>query len=177
ILDEAYVELSLKVGDPGASVALLHAYPNLVILRTFSKVYGLAGLRVGYALCGSESFRSAVDQVRQPFYLSGAAQAAAVESLHHQDEVERRVLSTVAARITVTEALRGQGLWVAESDANFIWVRVDAGDQDRRVLDGLRERGVVVRGGGGLGGPGHIRVTLGTGAENERFLLALRELL
>src|SRR5207302_10579460 len=87
ILDEAYCEFSLALGDPYASVELLRRHPNLVLLRTFSKVYGLAGLRVGYALCGSTELPVAVDQVRQPFYLSVAAQAAAVEALAHQDEV------------------------------------------------------------------------------------------
>ena len=81
ILDEAYCEFSLTLGDTYASLDLLRKYPNLVLLRTFSKVYGLAGLRVGYALCGAEDFRVAVDQVRQPFYLNAAAQAAAVEAL------------------------------------------------------------------------------------------------
>ena len=85
ILDEAYCEFALTLGDTYASLELLREYPNLVLLRTFSKVYGLAGLRVGYALCGAEDFRVAVDQVRQPFYLNAAAQAAAVEALKHQD--------------------------------------------------------------------------------------------
>jgi histidinol-phosphate aminotransferase len=177
ILDEAYVEFSLTLGDPYASLPLLDKYPNLVILRTFSKVYGLAALRVGYALCGSESFRIAVDQVRQPFYLTAAAQAAAVEALKHQDEVERRVEATVAARTVVTEALRGRGFWVAQSDANFLWVRVAHDGEDTPIVAGLRERGVLVRGGSALGGPGHIRVTLGKPAENQRFLDALAELL
>ena len=96
ILDEAYCEFALTLGDTYASLELLRKHPNLVLLRTFSKVYGLAGLRVGYALCGSEDFRVAVDQVRQPFYLNAAAQAAAVEALRHQDEVERRVTATIA---------------------------------------------------------------------------------
>ena len=95
ILDEAYCEFALTLGDTYASLELLRKYPNLVLLRTFSKVYGLAGLRVGYALCGAEDFRVAVDQVRQPFYLNAAAQAAAVEALRHQDEVERRVTETI----------------------------------------------------------------------------------
>jgi histidinol-phosphate aminotransferase len=177
ILDEAYVEFSLEVGDPYASLPLLDRYPNLVILRTFSKVYGLAALRVGYGLCGSESFRIAVDQVRQPFYLTAVAQAAAVEALRYQDEVERRVVATVAARNTVTEALRERGLWVAQSDANFLWVRVAEDGEDGPIVDGLRERGVLVRGGSALGGPGHLRVTLGTPAENQMFLDALSELL
>ena len=98
ILDEAYCEFALSLGDTYASLELLRRYPNLVLLRTFSKVYGLAGLRVGYGLCGSPEFRTAVDQVRQPFYLNSAAQAGAVEALKHQDEVERRVVQTIALR-------------------------------------------------------------------------------
>ena len=144
-----------------------------MILRTFSKVYGLAGLRVGYGLCGSDSFRIAVDQVRQPFYLSSAAQAAAVEALQYQDEVERRVVATVAARTVVTDALLQRGLWVAESDANFVWVRLAEEGEDGPIVDALRERGVIVRAGTALGGRGFARVTLGTDAENARFLSAL----
>lgn len=177
ILDEAYVEFSLTIGDPFASLPLLERYPNLVILRTFSKVYGLAGLRVGYGLCGSESFRIAVDQVRQPFYLTSAAQAAAVEALKYQDEVERRVVATVAARIGLTESLRERGLWVAESDANFLWIRLAEEGDDAPIVDGLKERGVLVRAGTALGGPGFARVTLGSDAENHRFVAALNELL
>jgi histidinol-phosphate aminotransferase len=176
ILDEAYVEFSLTVGDPFASLPLLAKHPNLVILRTFSKVYGLAGLRVGYGLCGSESFRIAVDQVRQPFYLTSAAQAAGAEALRYQDEVERRVVATVAARTTVTEALRERGFWVAESDANFLWVQLAEDGEDGPVVDALRERGVIVRSGTALGGPGFARVTLGTDAENARFLAALLDI-
>jgi histidinol-phosphate aminotransferase len=86
ILDEAYIEFSL-LQDPDESLPLLERHPNLVILRTFSKIYGLCGLRVGYGLCGSEEFRTAVDQVRQPFFCNAAAQAAALEALNHQDEV------------------------------------------------------------------------------------------
>jgi histidinol-phosphate aminotransferase len=177
ILDEAYVEFSLVIGDPFASLPLLEKYPNLVILRTFSKVYGLASLRVGFGLCGSDSFRTAVDQVRQPFYLTGAAQSAAVEALKYQDEVERRVTAVVAERTVVAQTLRERGLWVAESDANFLWVRVAEDGEDAAIVTGLSERGVLVRGGSALGGPGHIRVTLGTPAENAKFIEALAELL
>ena len=97
ILDEAYCEFALNLGDTYASVELLRRYPNLVLLRTFSKVYGLAGAarRVRAVRVGGR-FRTAVDQVRQPFYLNAAAQAAAVEALKHQDEVERRVTQTLA---------------------------------------------------------------------------------
>jgi histidinol-phosphate aminotransferase len=177
ILDEAYCEFALNLGDTYASVELLRRYPNLVVLRTFSKVYGLAALRVGYGLCASEAFRTAVDQVRQPFYLNAAAQAAAVEALKHQDEVERRVTQTLAARLDLEEGTRALGVWVAESDANFIWLHLPDGLEEREVVSGLRERGVLVRAGASLGREGALRVTVGTAAENDRFVGALGELL
>ena len=177
ILDEAYCEFSLSIGDPYASVELLRTHPNLVVLRSFSKVYGLAGLRVGYGLCGSDDFRVAVDQVRQPFFLGAAAQAAAVEALRHQDEVERRVAQTLALRMTLEEGVRRLGLWVAESDANFIWLRLPEDAAEADVVKGLSARGVLVRAGASLGREGALRVTVGTEPENERFLAALGELL
>jgi histidinol-phosphate aminotransferase len=176
ILDEAYNEFSLKLGDPYASVELLRSWPNLVLLRTFSKVYGLASLRVGYALCGDASFRRAVDVVRQPFYLNVAAQAAAVEALRHQDSVERRVTETLAARLSLEQETRDLGLWVAESDANFVWVRLPEDADEGSVLEGLRERGVLVRSGTWLGREGALRVTVGKPDENQRFASALGEL-
>jgi len=177
ILDEAYCEFSLSLGDTYASVELLARYPNLVILRTFSKVYGLAGLRVGYGLCGAQDLPAAVNQIRQPFHLNVAAQAAAVEALKHQDEVERRVTNTVAARLGLEEGVRALGLWVAESDANFVWLRLPEDAVEADVVGGLRERGVLVRAGTSLGREGALRVTVGTEADNARFVRALAELL
>ncbi len=176
ILDEAYCEFALALGDTYASLELLRRWPNLVLLRTFSKAYGLAGLRVGYGLCGSEDFRAAVDQVRQPFYLNMAAQAAAVQALGHQDEVERRVTHTVAARIALCSGLRELGLWTAESDANFIWTHLPEDSVEADVVGGLAERAVLVRAGAALGRVGSLRVTVGTEAENARFLAAMAEL-
>jgi histidinol-phosphate aminotransferase len=173
ILDEAYCEFALTLGDTYASLELLRKYPNLVLLRTFSKVYGLAALRVGYALCGSEDFRVAVDQVRQPFYVNGAAQAAAVEALRHQDEVERRVAETIGNRLEMVDRVRGLGLWVAESDANFIWLHLPEDVEEADVVSGLRDRGVLVRAGRALGREGALRVTVGTAEENDRFGEAL----
>lgn len=177
VLDEAYNEFSLNLGDPYASVELLRSWPNLVLLRTFSKVYGLAALRAGYALCGDSSFRQAVDVVRQPFHLNAAAQAAAVEALRHQDAVERRVTQTLAARLTLEQGLRERGLWVAESDANFIWVRLPEEADEASVLKGLGERRVLVRSGTSLGREGALRVTVGHPPENHRFVAALSEVL
>ena len=119
ILDEAYVEFS-SLQDPDESIALLDRHPNLILLRTFSKVYGLCGLRVGYAL-GSEDFRLAVDRVRQPFSVNALAQAAAAEAMNHVDEVERRVEQTAIERMHVESELHERDLETTDSEANFSW--------------------------------------------------------
>jgi histidinol-phosphate aminotransferase len=180
ILDEAYCEFNI-LQDPDESIALLKRHPNLVLLRTFSKVYGLCGLRVGFGLCGSEAFRTAVDQVRQPFFCNAAAQAAAVEALNHQDEVARRVERNLAERIGLEDGLRRLGLAPAESQANFVWFDLpeadDPAEAERELLKGLAQRAILVRSGDSLGRAGALRVTVGTEAENERFLEALAALL
>jgi histidinol-phosphate aminotransferase len=170
ILDEAYVEFSL-LQDPDESVALLDRHPNLVLLRTFSKVYGLCGLRAGYAL-GSEDFRLAVDRVRQPFSVNALAQAAATEALNHQDEISRRIEQTIVERVQMESELAARGLESTESQANFSWVAL--GDRgEAAVVKGLAEHGVIVRAGSALGEEGRLRVTYGTRQENDRFLSAL----
>jgi histidinol-phosphate aminotransferase len=170
IVDEAYVEF-MTLQDPDASLDLLKKHSNLVLLRTFSKVYGLCGLRAGYAL-GSEQFRTACDVVRQPFSVNMLAQAAATEALKHQDEVATRVERNVIERIHIESELDDRGLATSESEANFAWV--DLGDRDEgAIMRELGGRGVIVRAGSDLGGPGHLRVTYGTRAENDRFLAAL----
>ena len=173
IVDEAYVEFQLD-DDPDATVDLRREFPNLVLLRTFSKVYGLAGLRVGYALC-SPKFRAAVDAVRQPFSVNALAQAAAAEAIRHQDDVAARVERNLIERVTVEEGVRELGLQTPDSQANFSWI--DLGDNDEEeIVAALREQGILVRPGTPLGGPGHIRVSYGTRQENARFLEALGRL-
>jgi len=180
IVDEAYCEFNL-IEDPDSSIELLEHHPNLVLLRTFSKVYGLCGLRVGFALCGSDALPRAVDQVRQPFFCNAVAQTAAVEALAHQDAVTERVTRTVAERISVDERLRALGLEPADSQANFCWFSLGESDpeltgaKEAEVMRGLAERGVLVRGGGALGQKGALRVTYGTPEENAIFLDALAE--
>ncbi len=174
LVDEAYVEFQLD-DDPDDTVDLRKHFPNLVLLRTFSKVYGLAGLRVGYALC-SPKFRAAVDAVRQPFSVNAIAQAAAAEAIRHQDDVIARIERNLFARVTVEEGVRGLGLVTPDSQANFSWI--DLGDNDEaEVVAALAERGILVRAGTPLGGPGHIRVSYGTPAENERFLAAIGDII
>jgi histidinol-phosphate aminotransferase len=176
ILDEAYCEFNI-LQDPDDSLDLLGRHPNLVLLRTFSKIYGLCGLRVGFGLCGSEEFRVAVDQVRQPFYCNAAAQAAATEALRHQDEVARRVERNLAERIPLEERLRGLGIEPAESQANFVWFDLPDPDAERDVVRSLAEAGVLVRAGAALGRPGALRVTVGLERENEKLIAALAPLL
>jgi histidinol-phosphate aminotransferase len=173
-LDEAYVEFQTD-DHPDATLDLLDDFPNLVVLRTFSKVYGLAGLRVGFAI-GSARFRAAVDAVRQPFSVNALAQAAAAEAVLHQDDVERRVERTIVERVRVEEALREMGLATAETQTNFSWI--DLGEaEEAAVVAGLAEREIAVRPGTPLGDPGHIRVSYGTAAEDDRFVAAMAELL
>ena len=173
-LDEAYIEFQ-TVDDPDTTIDLLGEFPNLVILRTFSKVYGLAGPRAGLAL-GSAKFRAAVDAVRQPFSVNALAQAAAAEAILHQDDVERRVERTLVERIRVEEGLHELGLRTAATQTNFSWI--DLGDADEtEVVAGLAERLIAVRAGTPLGDPGHIRASYGTAEENGRFLAALGEIL
>ncbi|HEX2086597.1 MAG TPA: histidinol-phosphate transaminase [Solirubrobacteraceae bacterium] len=172
VLDEAYCEFNL-LDDPDASLDLLERHPNLVLLRTFSKVYGLAGLRVGFALAGSERFVQAVDQVRQPFFCNAAAQAAAIEALRHQDAVAERVERAIVARVEMQSGLEELGLRVAESHANFCWLHLPEGVEEKAVVDGLAARGVLVRAGAALGREGGLRVTFGRPDENARFLREL----
>src|ERR671931_796918 len=119
-LDEAYIEFQVN-DDPDTTVDMLREFPNLVLLRTFSKVYGLAGLRCGYAL-GSAKFRAAVDAVRQPFSVNELAQVAAAEAILHGDDVMQRVERTIVERVFVEEGLRELGLDPPDSQANFSWV-------------------------------------------------------
>jgi histidinol-phosphate aminotransferase len=176
IVDEAYCEYSL-LDDPDASLDLLARHPNLGLLRTFSKVYGLCGLRVGFVLCGAVELAQALYSVRQPFSVNAVAQAAAVEALRHQDAVAERVERAVAARLQLDAGLRALGLEPLESHANFSWVRVGDGEAETQIVDELARRGVLVRSGTALGEPGFLRVTYGTPAENRRFLDELGALL
>src|SRR5215218_17585 len=181
LIDEAYCEFNV-LDDPDASLDLVRRHSNVVLLRTFSKVYGLAGLRCGYALCGDERFRVAVEQVRQPFFCNALAQAAAEEALLHQDEITKRVEQTIAERLGLEEELRAMGLQVADAQANFLWHSlgtngdVDA-EREHEIVDGLAARKVLIRTGSALGRDGWARTTIGTPAENRRFLDALRELI
>jgi histidinol-phosphate aminotransferase len=176
LLDEAYCEYN-ALEDPDSTVDLLAAHPNLVLLRTFSKVYGLCGLRVGYALCGSDAFVQAVDQVRQPFFCNLAAQAAAIEALRHQDEIAARVERAIVSRVELEAGLQELGIQPAASQANFCWFDLPEDADEAAVVRGLAEQGILVRAGTALGREGALRVTYGHPQQNDRFLRALGGLL
>ncbi|MGQ0651425.1 MAG: histidinol-phosphate transaminase [Betaproteobacteria bacterium] len=169
VLDEAYNEY-LPPELRADSVKWLKRHPNLVITRTFSKAYGLAGLRVGYALC-HPSVADVMNRVRQPFNVNSLALAAATAALDDMEFVARAYADNLQGMRRLEEGVTQLGLEFIPSYGNFITVRAGkAGDIFKRLL----RRGVIVRPvGGGYGLPEHLRVTIGTAEENERFLAAL----
>ena len=175
VLDEAYIEFQ-AVDDPDRTLDLLPNFPNLVLMRTFSKCFGLAGLRIGYAI-GPATFRAAIDAVRQPFSVNALAQAAGAEAIRHADDVARRVEANLVERVRVESGLDELGVAHTESQTNFSWLDLADADEPEVVAYLGAERSIAVRPGALLGGPGHLRVSYGTTAENDRFLAALGELL
>lgn len=165
VIDEAYAEF---VDDPNAvdGTRLLDSYPNLVVFRTFSKAYGLAGLRVGYALAGSPTVAAAIRQVHLPFAVSIAAQAAALASLEAEPQLLAQVATIVAEREPLRQQLLAQGWDVPAAQGNFVWLPTGA-DSDR-VSQVFEDHGVLVRCFSGEG----IRITVATPADNAKVLLA-----
>jgi histidinol-phosphate aminotransferase len=168
IVDEAYAEFA-RSGTPSA-LELLPAYPRLVVTRTMSKAFGFAGGRLGY-LAADPAVVDAVQLVRLPYHLSSLTQAAARAALAHRDALLATVDAIKVQRDRIVGTLRGRGVRVADSDANFVLFAVD-GDQ-RVVWQHLLHRGVLVR---DVGLPGWLRVTAGTPAETDAFLSAMEDL-
>jgi len=169
VLDEAYNEY-LPADLRGDSVKWLKRHPNLVLTRTFSKAYGLAGLRVGYAFAHA-SVADIMNRVRQPFNVNSLALAAAAAALDDMEFVARSYAENLRGLQQLEEGARGLGLDFIASHANFLTVRVGKAPE---IYKRLLRRGVIVRPvGGGYELPEHLRVTVGTPEENERFLAAL----
>ena len=173
LVDEAYFDF-VSERDAGRTLTLARTRPNLIVTRTFSKAYGLCGLRVGYAI-GGAGLVQAIDRVRQPFNVNHIAQLAAREGLRHPAEMDRRIRATISERDRVANRLSDAGQGFTRSQGNFILLRAGSGDADdgRWVHEALLRRGVIVRDGGALGCPGWLRVTIGLPEENDRFLAAL----
>jgi histidinol-phosphate aminotransferase len=173
VVDEAYFEYVVQEHYTD-SVPWLEEFPNLIITRTFSKAYGLAGLRVGYAVSHPE-VAGLLNRVRQPFNVNTIAQAAAVAALGDEAHLENSVQNNLAGLQQLAAGFEKLGLGYIESVANFI--AVDTGQRADGVYRRLLEQGVIVRPIAGYGLPDHLRVSVGLPEENLRLLAALKKAL
>lgn len=173
VFDEAYYEYVSRDDYPD-SLEYVREGRNVIVLRTFSKAYGLAGLRIGYGIAPPEIIHY-LDQVREPFNVSLMAQAAGAAALEDVEHVRRTREMNAAGRKRFYEAFDAFGLAYAPTEANFVWV--DVGRDSRAVFQALLQRGVIVRTGDIFGAETFLRVTIGTARETEKFLGALKEVL
>ncbi len=173
VVDEAYIEFVERSDYPDLLAELRAERRNLVLLRTFAKIYGLAGLRVGYAF-GHPEVIGYIERARPTFNVNALGQVAALAALEDEDHVARGRAHAAASRRLFVRELRALGLQPIPSETNFVAVHV--GD-DAVVSAGLMDHGFTVSPLAGWGLPGHIRISFGTDEENTRFFAALREVL
>jgi histidinol-phosphate aminotransferase len=166
VLDEAYREYIRDESVPDG-LALYRTYPNVAVLRTFSKAYGLAGLRVGFMI-GHAPVAAAIRKTMLPFTVSAVAQAAAVASLAAEAELLQRVESIVKERDRVREALLSDGWTVPPTEANFVWLRL--GEHTTPFVAACERQGIAIRPFAGEG----VRVSIGSPEANDAFLAAAR---
>lgn len=171
VLDEAYYEF---VGAAGDAVAWLKKYPNLLITRTFSKAYGLAGLRIGYGL-SSPQLADILNRVRQPFNNNMLALAAATAALTDTEHLQNTLAANAQGMQFITEGFKNLGLEWIPSAGNF--VLVDLKQPAMPIYEALLRKGVIVRPVGVYELPEHLRITIGTQAENQLFIQVLTEVL
>lgn len=172
VMDEAYIEF-LDDSVDFLPMIRQNLSPNLILMRTFSKIYGLAGLRVGYGVAVPELI-SALEKIRQPFNINSMAQVAALAALDDDEHVQRTRANNFAGRHYLETELRKLGLSFVPSSANFILVKV--GDGQKVFLE-LQKLGVIVRPMAGYQLPEFIRISIGTPAENARCIDALAKAL
>jgi histidinol-phosphate aminotransferase len=172
VMDEAYLDF---LNDPLDLSPLVRqgTRPNLILMRTFSKIYGLAGLRIGYGI-GNAEFVAALEKIRQPFNLNLLAQTAALAALDDVEHVRKTRVNNFAGLDFFERAFRELKLEFVPSFANFILVHVGDG---QRVFEAMQTQGVIVRPMGGYQLPEWIRISIGTPPENERCLGALKPVL
>jgi histidinol-phosphate aminotransferase len=173
VLDEAYIEYA-QGDDLPDGLDYLARFPNLLVSRTFSKAYGLAALRVGYAI-SSAQVADVLNRVRQPFNVNSLALAAACAALDDEDYLQRSRQANDAGMAQLQDGLRALGLSWIPSRGNFI--AVDFACDTAALNQALLREGVIVRPVAGYGMPNHLRVSIGTAEENTRFLAALAKVL
>jgi histidinol-phosphate aminotransferase len=169
VLDEAYIHYAVSMGLRDSEEAY-RKRKNLLILRTFSKVYGLAGLRIGYAI-GRPALLAAMNKLRTPFNTSGVAQAAALAALDDKEHVTRCIETNAAERKRLSEGLTKLGFRPVASEANFVFMAV--GPEAKALSDELLHLGVIVRPLGWMGFPEAMRISVGTAEENDKCLSAM----
>jgi histidinol-phosphate aminotransferase len=173
VIDEAYFEYVAEEGYPDTT-RWLAEYPNLIVTRTFSKAYGLAGLRVGYAL-SAPGIAALLNRVRQPFNVNSIAQAAALAALDDALHLEKTIRLNRTGMEQLVAGFERLGLPFIASAGNF--VAVDTGQAAAVVYERLLREGVIVRPVANYGMPNHLRVTVGLADENGRFLSAMEKVL
>lgn len=170
IIDEAYAEFA-TAADFRTMLPLAATRDNVMVTRTFSKAYGLAGLRIGYAVTAPDSI-AAFRRIQLPFTVNNLAEVAAVEALHHQDRVAERVGRNTVAVTYLTTRLRALGVEVTDTQANFLYV--GCGARSKEITEGLLRSGYIVR---PVPPDGWLRITAGAPEENEGLVEALGGLL
>ncbi len=175
VLDEAYAEYATTAGYPDG-IRLAERYPNLIVTRTFSKIHGLAALRVGYGV-SSPAFADLMNRVRQPFNVGSLALAAAEAALDDADFVAASRQLNSAGRARIERGLAALALDWIPSLGNFVTFHVGTGRNALGVYEAMLDDGVIVRPVANYGMPNHLRVTVGLPDENERFLAALERAL
>jgi histidinol-phosphate aminotransferase len=173
VVDEAYIEYVTDPSFPDAS-RWLHEFANLVVVRTFSKAYGLAGLRVGYAL-SHPSVAGMLNRVRQPFNVNLIALAAATAALADNEHLEKTLTTNRTGLAQLQAGFAALGVKHLPSAGNF--VLIDCGRPAGPVYEAMLRQGVIVRPVGNYQLPQHLRITVGTQGQNERMLGALKQAL
>jgi histidinol-phosphate aminotransferase len=173
VVDEAYFEY-VDAPDYASAIPWLERYANLIVTRTFSKAYGLAGVRVGYAV-SHQQVADLMNRVRQPFNVNSPALAAARAALDDEDYINRSRTVNRDGMTQLQQAMNGLGLGYLPSVANFLCI--DVGRPGQEVFQNLLPKGVIVRPVANYGLADFIRVTIGTEQENRRFIEALTEIL
>jgi histidinol-phosphate aminotransferase len=173
VLDEAYIHYADRQDMPD-SVKLFRQFKNLLVMRTFSKVYGMAGLRIGYGIA-QEGVVRVMNKLRTPFNVTGVSQAAALAALDDTKHVERSIATNAAERTRLFEGLTKLGLRAVRSHSNFIFV--DIGLEANELCDELLHEGVIVRPLGWMGFPEAIRISVGITEENDKLLAVVSKLL
>ncbi len=175
VLDEAYFEFARHVPQYPDGMEFLRQGKPVTVVRTFSKAYGLAGLRIGYAAV-PEELGQILNRVRQPFNVNSIAQAAAIAAMDDEEFVEKSLVHNRVEMEKITIAVEGMGLSVTPSFTNFLLIEL-AGRDGQEIYNRLLNKGIIVRPMAPYGLPGTIRVTPGLAGENDLFLEALEEVL